>query len=134
MEGSSPEYAVDGIIKSGNHWWSDTDPDRHYIFEMPQWLQVDLGEEQTIDHVKAVFQWWEHESLLTRLRVYKYIVETSVDGEEWVTIIDESKNEDNVRPEGTQRWFAPLQARYVRITVQRNSAFGSPRTTHCGPP
>lgn len=124
QENYEPEKAVDGSLERGNFWWSDSDPKRHYTFEMPQWLEVDLGQVRTIDHVFVLFHWWEQESLLTRLRVYKYVVEASLDGENWQTVMDESRNEDNARPEGTERWFNPVEARYVRLTVLRNSAFG----------
>ncbi|GAG48120.1 unnamed protein product, partial [marine sediment metagenome] len=30
---------------------------------------------------------WLHESLKTRLRVYKYIIEASEDGETWKTVM-----------------------------------------------
>jgi len=119
--------AVDGNLSNDSFWWSDSDPERHYVFDMPQWLQADLGETRTIDHVFVRFHTWDYESLDTRLRVYKYIVEASEDGETWRTVIDERANEDNARPEGLRRWFDPVQARYVRLTVLRNSAFGGAR-------
>ena len=127
MKGYAPELAVNGNLGRYDYWWSDTDPRRHYFFKMPQWLQVDLGQVRTIDHAFVLFHYWEHESLKTRLRVVKYLVEASVDGEKWTTVMDESRNEDNSRPEGTERWFDPVEARYVRLTVLRNSAFGGAR-------
>jgi len=122
-----PELAVDGNIDRDNYWWSDTDPRRHYVFDMPQWIQVDLGKPKMIDHVFLLFYYWKHESLKTRLRVYKYVVEASLDGRDWKVIVDESKNEDNARPDGLERWFAPMRARYVRLTVYRNSSLGGAR-------
>ncbi len=127
LENYSAAAAVDGDTSNDNYWWSDTDPRRHYVFEMPQWLQVDLGELRTIDRICVQFHTWEDESLRTRLRIYKYIVEASADGETWQTVIDESRNEDVARVEGTERWFEPVQARYVRITVLRNSDLGGVR-------
>jgi len=126
-KGYEPERAVDGNLDRDNYWWSDSDPKRHYVFDMPQWIQVDLGELRTIDHVFVLFYYWEHESLKTRLRVYKYVVEASADGRDWRLIMDESRNEDNARREGTERWFEPVKARYVRLTVHRNSSFGGAR-------
>ncbi len=127
LENFPPENAVDGVLSNDNYWWSDTDPQRHYTFEMPQWLQVDLGEARTVDHIALRLHTWEQESLQTRLRVYKYTIEASEDGENWVTVIDESRNEDNARAEGTERWFDPVPARYVKLTVQRNSSLGGAR-------
>ena len=126
-KGYEPELAVNGNLGRFDYWWSDTDPRRHYVFDMPQWLRVDLGEVRTIDHAFVLFNYWEQESLKTRLRVIKYIVEASLDGEKWTTVMAESRNEDNMRPEGTERWFDPIKARYVRLTVLRNSAFGGAR-------
>ena len=127
LKGYEPELAVNGNRGRYDHWWSDSDPKRHYRFDMPQWLQVDLEQVREIDHVSVLFHYWEQESLETRLRVYKYVVEASLDGEEWKRVMDESRNEDNARPQGTERWFAPVQARYVRLTVLRNSSFGGAR-------
>jgi hypothetical protein len=120
-----PECAVDGDLNT--QWWSDTDPKRHNTFEMPQKIQVYLGQPKEIDHVFIKFHDWKHQSLKTRLRVYKYIVEASLDGRKWKTIIDESKNEDNTDTHGLERWFDPVKASYVRLTVLRNSAFSGAR-------
>ncbi len=127
LKGCDAEKAVNGNRGRWDYWWSDTDPKRHYVFDMPQWLRVDLGEPKAIDHVSVLFHWWDHESLQTRLRVYKYVIEASVDGEDWQTVIDESRNEDPVSREGTERWFEPVEARYVRLTVLRNSAMSGAR-------
>ncbi|MBN1444840.1 MAG: discoidin domain-containing protein [Candidatus Omnitrophica bacterium] len=116
--------AVDG--DAGNYWWSGTDGQGR-TFPMPQWLRVDLGGVKTIDHIRTVFHSWKTETLDTRLQVYKYIVEASADGENWVKVIDESKNEAPARAEGVERWFDPVEARYVRVTVMRNSALGGVR-------
>lgn len=127
LKGYEPQRAVNGNLDRDDYWWSDTDPKRHYTFEMPQWIQVDLGEEKIIDHIFVLFYYWKQESLLTRLRVYKYVVEASLDGQTWQVIMDESKNEDNARPEGIERWFEPTRARYVRLTVTYDSARGGVR-------
>ncbi|MBM4045454.1 MAG: hypothetical protein FJ279_10085 [Planctomycetes bacterium] len=127
QKGFEPERAVNGNTDRDDYWWSDSDPKRHYVFEMPQWLQVDLGAAKTIDHVFVLFYYWVHESLQTRLRVYKYVVEASLDGENWKIVLDERKNADNARAEGLERWFTPVEARYVRLTVLQDSAKGGAR-------
>ena len=127
LKGYPPANAIDGNYDNENFWWSDTDPRRHYIFDMPQWLQVDLGGIKTIDRIFILFHCWKHESLKTRLRIYKYIIEASADGKIWKRVIDESKNEDNARLQGIERWFSPVKARYIKLTVLRNSAFGGAR-------
>ena len=120
-----PEYAVDGDLNT--QWWSDTDSKRHYTFDMPQKIQVYLGDPKVIDHVFIKFHDWKHQSLQTRLRVYKYKVEASRDGRRWKTIVDETKNEDNTNAHGLERWFDPIKASHVRLTVLRNSAFSGAR-------
>jgi hypothetical protein len=127
LKGYSPQQAVNGDLNQHDYWWSDTDPRRHYAFDMPQWLEVDFGQPHTIDHAFVLFHWWNHESLQSRLRVYKYIVEASLDGKDWKTVIDESRNEDNASKHGLERWFEPTQARYVKLTILRNSSFGGAR-------
>ena len=92
------------------------------IFDMPQWLQVDLGSVKDIDHVFVLFHCWPRESLDARLRIYQYVVETSVDGRKWKRVLDESKSVKNVRREGLERWFDPVKARYVRLTVLWNTS------------
>ncbi len=127
LKGHEPARAVDGNTERESYWWSDTDAKRHYVFDMPQWIEVDLGQTRTIDHIFTLFYWWQQESLQTRLRVYKYIVEASLDGKTWQTVIDESRNEDNSRPEGLDRWFDPTPARYVRLTVSHAADQGGAR-------
>jgi hypothetical protein len=122
VQGCEPERAVDGDLDNDKFWWSNLDEKTHRAYTLPQWLMVDLGMEKTIDHVFVLFHYWQHESLVTRLRVYKYIVEASVDGENWQKVLDESKSEKNADRWGLERWFEPVKARYVRLTVLKNPA------------
>lgn len=114
-----PENAVDGERGNDVFWMSARDG---YLYKMPQWLNVDLGEVKTIDHVYILLHVWKQQSHLLRRRVYKYVVETSIDGETWSVVVDESKNERDASPDGDEFWFPPTRARYVRITIQSNSA------------
>ncbi|MBT7304788.1 MAG: hypothetical protein HN849_34990, partial [Victivallales bacterium] len=122
LKSYSPQAAVDGVRNNDDWWQSDLDPKRHYLFELPQWLRVDLEETRTIDHVFVQFHTWAHASLHTRQFIYQYVVEASVDGDVWTAVLDESRNMDPARPEGLERWFKPVQARYVRLTVTGNTA------------
>jgi NPCBM/NEW2 domain/F5/8 type C domain len=123
--GFEPTFAVDGKRDNEGYWWSDMGKGRGRSrrFVMPQWLQVDLGRVRTIDHVFVQFHTWASQSLKTRLRIYKYIVEASEDGKAWQTVLDESKNMDPAQDWGLERWFKPMQARYVRLTVQHNTSY-----------
>jgi hypothetical protein len=122
-KGFTPRTAIDGDTENENYWQSDTDEKRHYKFDMPQWLEVDMEELRDVTHAYIQFHAWPLETLDTRLRVYKYVIELSEDREKWVTVIDESKNEDPARGFGLERWFEPVKARYARLTVFNNSAF-----------
>ena len=119
FKGYSAEYAVDGKEGNGNFWQSGEEKGE---FSTPQWLTVDLQQPEMVDHVKLIFHVWEQRALELRQTVYKYQVQVSMDGNDWKTVIDESKNESPVEPGGTETWFKPVQARYVKLLVLRNSA------------
>ena len=120
--GLSPRSAVDGKLNNNDFWQSDLDEKRRYIFDLPQMLDIDLGEVEIIDHIFILFRTWEHRALEKRQFIYKYVIEASEDGEKWLSVIDERKNESPAHPKGLERWFEPVSARYVRLTVIRNSA------------
>jgi len=115
-----PEFAVDGSENNDYFWQSGNDKRK---FNMPQWLTVDLGKEEEIDHVKLVFHVWEQSSLAIRKSVYRYKIQTSVDGKSWKTVIDESRNESRAEPSGTETWFKPVKARYVKLLALRNASY-----------
>jgi hypothetical protein len=121
--GMPAEFAVDGRIDNENYWQSSKDKKKSYYFDMPQWLVVDLEEEMEIDHIAIFFHYWKHGSLKTRQHVYKYTIDVSMNGTNWLTVIDESKNEDPADGNGLERWFKPQKAKYVRVNIKRNSGF-----------
>ncbi len=118
--------AVDGDLDNDAFWWSwFPEPPASLMsaaFPMPQWIQVDLQQTQSLDHVAVQFHTWPDQTLDTRLRICKYHVDVSVDGENWTTVLDERRSEKPVTTAGLERWFDPTAARYVRLTVLRNSA------------
>jgi hypothetical protein len=120
--GYAPQQAVDGRSDNARFWQSGLDPKGRSVNILPQWLQVDLGRTATISHVFVLFHVWPLQTPEMRQRVYKYVVEASTDGRQWTTVVDQSKNESPARAEGLERWFAPVPARYVRLTVLKNSA------------
>ena len=122
FKGYSQEYAVDGKEGNGNSWWQSGEQKGE--FAMPQWLNVDLQQPELIDHVKLIFHVWEQRESELRQNVYKYQVQTSMDGKEWQTVIDESRNENPAQPGGMETWFKPVKARYVKLLVLRNSSNG----------
>ncbi len=121
-KGYSAEYAVDGKEGNNNLWWQSGE--QKGVFSMPQWLTVDLQQPELVDHVKLIFHVWEQREPELRQSVYKYQVQVSMDGKDWQTVIDESRNESPAAPGGVETWFKPVQARYVKLLVLRNSANG----------
>jgi acyl-CoA thioesterase-1 len=120
--GYPPQNALDGQLNNERFWQSGLDPRGRTLNIFPQWLEVDLEKTETIDHVFVLFHVWPRQTSEMRQRVYKFIVEASADGRQWTKVVDESHNESPARPEGVDRWFPPVKARYVRLTVLKNSA------------
>jgi hypothetical protein len=127
MKNYEPAFAVDGFRDNTRFWQSGFDqsgesPNRSKPFPMPQWLEVDLGAEKEINHVFIQFHVWKRRSMVKRQYIYKYFIDASPDGKTWTTILDERKNMDWANPGGLERWFDPIRARYVKVTVLRNTA------------
>ena len=100
-----PEHAVDGDTDRGSAWWGRG---------TPMWFQVDLGKPITIGAVRIYFYW-------DGRRYYQYTVEVSLDGKTWQRVVDESRNTTPSTPKGFARMFPPVQARYVRVHILKNS-------------
>jgi hypothetical protein len=120
--GYPPQNAIDGPPDNERFWQSGPDAKRRSLNILPQWLQVDLGRSETVDHVFVLFHVWPGQTPEMRQQIYKYVVEVSADERQWTTVVDERRNELPARGEGADRWFEPLRARYVRLTVLKNSA------------
>lgn len=121
FKGYSAEYAVDGKENNGNFWQSG---DEKGVFATPQSLTVDLQKPEWIDHIKLIYHVWEQRDPELRQNAYKYQVQSSMDGKDWKTVVDESKNESPAGLGGIETWFKPAQARYVKLLVLRNSSNG----------
>ncbi|NOZ22022.1 MAG: DUF1080 domain-containing protein [Planctomycetes bacterium] len=103
-----PEFAVDGNFKdpSGSAWWARG---------WPCWIEVDLQQTAKIDSAHVWFYW-------DGTRYYQYKIETSLDGKEWKTVVDQSKNTTPGTARGVVHEFAPTDARYVRCNILKNSS------------
>ena len=101
-----PENAVSGRVQLEKGW---------YAAPAPQWMQVDLLKPYTLNRAQ-VFTYWDGS------RYYQYQLETSLDGKAWTMAVDMSSNTKVSTPEGETLNFAPRSARYVRITMLKNSA------------
>jgi hexosaminidase len=102
-----PENAVDGRVDLERYWDASAGA--------PQWLEVDLEQAQRIGGL-GLWTYWDGE------RSYQYVVDVSRDGKDWKRVADGS---DNLLPAGEwgyRHLFAPQTARYVRVTMLKNSA------------
>jgi hypothetical protein len=120
--GYDPKNAVDGRFDNDRFWQSGLNAKGDSANVLPQWLQVDLGRIETISHALVRFHVWPLQTPEMRQHICKYTVAVSEDGQRWTTVLDESKNEMPARTEGLERWFSPIKARYLRLTVLKNSA------------
>ena len=99
-----PQRAIDGIDNTNSFW--DSTPGI-----LPQWLQLDLGSVQTFANIRTHF--WDGDN-----RNYRYYIDVSNDSSSWIRAVNEK-----VGKGVTWDYFSPtMTARYIRITVQSNSA------------
>jgi hypothetical protein len=101
-----PENAVDGIADIGKYWGT---------IPAPQWLQVDLQKEVTLDRLH-IWPYWDGE------RHYTYTIEVSIDGKTWTKVVDASGNTEAETDRGREHKFNPAKARYVKVNMLSNSS------------
>ena len=82
-----------------------------------EWLQVDLGKAQDIQHVRIL---WEKANA-----AYKYKIEGSADGKEWKLLVDQSNNSEvkqvtphKVDAKGT-RYFKAVSYTHLTLPTKR---------------
>jgi len=102
---NTPERAVDGDRDKNSAWFG---------LSWPASLKVDLQQAAVIDTAHVIFCWDEE-------RYCQYTVDVSPDGRNWKTVADMSRNTNVATAEGVMHRFTPMQARYVRINVERDS-------------
>ncbi len=100
-----PENANDGYAQLSKFW--GTTP-------APQWWQVDLGKEYTLDRVH-VFPYWDGG------RRYQYTVSVGMDTNELAQVVDWTKSTEPETDRGHEHRFEARKARYVRVNVLNNS-------------
>ncbi len=101
-----PEMAVDGTIAKTSYW--------SCAFS-PSWISVDLLEEAALTAIRVI-------NFYDGARYYQYVVEVSRDGRTWRRVADMTGNTIPATERGTVHRFAPVRARYVRVTMLKNSA------------
>ena len=101
-----PQLAVDGRIDPSFAWFGAGSPG---------WLQVDLQKKASIDTAQVFFYVDGH-------RYYQYSIEVSVDGKKWEEVVERLSNTDVSARTGFTHKFDPIESRYVRLHVTKNSA------------
>jgi hypothetical protein len=103
---SSSFKAADGVVDLEEYW--EAHP-------YPAWWQVDLGNVCTIS-AADIFTYWDGS------RHYQYSIDVSSDGKNWKPVIDYTANTTPATANGDHHTFSPVDARFVRITMAKNSA------------
>ncbi|MCK5000993.1 MAG: DUF1080 domain-containing protein, partial [Anaerohalosphaera sp.] len=102
--GNKPQFAVDGRADKNSAYWGT---------KWPSYLQVDLQQTGKIDSVHVWFYWDS--------RYYQYTVDVSTDGKTFKKVVDQSANTTPATQDGVAHKFAPIDARYVRLNITKNS-------------
>ena len=76
---------------------------------------MDLQAVHNVDRVNLVTYW-------DGGRYYQYKVDLSTNGKDWTTVVDQSTNTTPATEKGYVDEFKPQPARYIRVTVLKNSA------------
>ena len=107
VDGFGADRLVDGVVDRLAYWMS---------FPSPTSATVDLGFPTEVSGITVVTFW-------DGAAVSRYRLEVSLDGEEWSTVADASRNERPATEGGYIHAFTPRQVRYVRVTAMGNSKF-----------
>ena len=98
--------ALDSYADKDNHWT---------VNPAPGWLVVDLEKATPISRIH-LYTWWGDD------RYYQYMIELSADGKAWQRVVDATSNTEKTTDQGYRHTFAPVTARYLRVTMLKNSA------------
>lgn len=103
---NTPQLAIDGNRDAGSHWACE---------KLPATLSLEFPAPQQIRQAHATFYYGDH-------RVYRFYVETSLDGKEWKKVADWTQNKRPATADGFQIDFSPAgAAKWVRFTVTDSS-------------
>ena len=76
---------------------------------------MDLETPTRIEQIH-LYTWWGDD------RSYQYVIDLSVDGSTWQRVVDASANTVKTTDQGYRHTFAPTLARYIRVTMLKNTA------------
>ncbi|WP_273126981.1 discoidin domain-containing protein [Bacillus weihaiensis] len=106
-DGNVPENTIDGDFTT--RWSSEA------IDGIGQWIQYDLGELYQVAYIKSA---WSK----GHLRQTDFSIHTSIDGENWTTVIDHELTSGMT--EEFETYYIDKSARYIRIEGFGNTASG----------
>ncbi len=106
--GGPPELAVDGRTSYEQGYWAGAAPP-------PQWLVVDLEKVRTVARARIFFYAGDE-------RAYAFLLEGSPTGRKWEVLADFSREPQPASKRGIQVLFGPHRARYIKVTVTKNTA------------
>ncbi len=107
-----PELANDGVVNLPNSFWAC---DVGATGLESAWWCVDLEETVRVGRVVVVGYYMDRRS-------YGFLVEGSLDGENWFTLSDQRENKKLSTIDGYELKFTPRRIRRLRVTQPRNTA------------
>ena len=107
------KFANDGVTNLPNAFWGCDVADKE---NRSAWWCVDFEEPTLVGRVLVIGYYY-----LDR-RVYGFLLEGSLDGENWFTLADRRSNQEPSTIRGYQCKFKPQKIRYLRVTQTSNSA------------
>jgi len=108
----SPELANDGVVNAPNAFWAC---DVGVTGPESAWWCVDLEQTTSVGCVVVIGYYMDRRS-------YGFLVEGSLDGENWFILSDQRKNRKRSTINGYELKFPPREIRFLRVTQARNSA------------
>jgi hexosaminidase len=106
-EMGEPGIINDTEIARWDHWGAHTDGNN--------WVVVDLENIHMLNRFKT-YTFWDGS------RFYEYGIDVSMNGVDWTQVVDRSTNREIATEKGIEDLITPVQARYVRLRLIRNSA------------
>ncbi len=103
--GEHADWAADGWVNLAEYWGT---------IPAPQWWQVDLKQEYTLDRIR-VFPYWDGG------RYYQYTISVGSDTNSLVQVVDATGNTTPETDQGRMYQFAPTKGRYIRVNMLKNS-------------
>ncbi|MDD2600216.1 MAG: DUF6067 family protein [Kiritimatiellae bacterium] len=99
-----PERVVDGNLDAASHWACE---------QLPATLTIEMKQAAQLGYCQI---WLYYD------RVYKFFIESSLDGKNWQRVVDWTKNQKPATREGFNIPFdKTVEARFLRVTVTDSS-------------